>query len=98
MLRQDYRSASENFEIAHKQASGHRGITKNLGYSYAWLGELDKAKDIIGQIPETQYELGVYKWWWDVHGQPDLANKAYLLASYLDSQASPAEIDGEKQK
>jgi hypothetical protein len=87
MLRQDFKTASVNLETAYKLAPGHRGIIKNLGYCYGWLGEMDKAKALLEQIPEAQKELNVYTWWWGVHGRNDLAHDASQLASQLNSQS-----------
>jgi tetratricopeptide (TPR) repeat protein len=85
LLRQDFESASTSLETAYKQAPGHRGIIKNLGYAYVWLGKLDKAKRLLGQIPEAQEELNVYSWWWNTQGRHDLSEKASDLASGLNS-------------
>ena len=64
MLRQDFKSAATNLETAYHEAPGHRGIFKNLGYAYAWLGEFDKAQVLLAEIPESQKEMSIYIGWW----------------------------------
>lgn len=86
MLRQDFKAASVNLETAHAEEAGQRGIVKNLGYCYAWLGEMDKAKALLQQIPEAHHELSNYAWWWGLQGRNDLAKNAAQLASQLNSQ------------
>ena len=88
MLRQDFTSAAVYLEKAHESSPSHRGIIKNLGYCYVWLGEMDKAKALLEQIPESQQELGVYSWWWGVQGRQDLAIYAFEFGSRLDMQTN----------
>ena len=76
MLDRDFESAAHYLEIAHKQTLNHRGIIKSLGYCYVWLGETEKAKEFLVQIPEAEEELGVYTWWWETQGRGDLATRA----------------------
>lgn len=76
MLGRDFESAAQHLEVAHNQAPGHRGITKSLGYSYVWLGELRKAQEFLVYIPEAKEELGVYTRWWETQGRSDLSVRA----------------------
>jgi hypothetical protein len=85
MLRRDYESAVANLETAYHEAPNHRGIIKNLGYSYVWLGELDKAQALLGRIPEAQNEMKVYIWWWETQGRPDLSENASIMVSRLNT-------------
>jgi lipopolysaccharide biosynthesis regulator YciM len=87
LLRQDFRPAIISLEKAYQQAPEHRGIIKNLGYSYAWLGEIDKARFYLEGIPEAQSELEVYVWWWDTQGRQDLSANASRLASQIGKEA-----------
>ena len=84
MLRRDYETAAANLETAYEKAPNHRGIVKNLGYCYVWLGDMDKAQAMLDRIPEAQYEMGVYTWWWDTQRRPDLSERAALMISLLD--------------
>jgi len=84
MLRRDFHSAATYLEEAHKASPNHRGIIKSLGYCYAWLGEMEKAQIQLRKIPEARSELKVYIWWWEAHGNPELAEKASLISSELN--------------
>jgi tetratricopeptide (TPR) repeat protein len=86
MLRGDFESAAGYLEVALEQAPEHRGIVKSLGYSYAWLGDFDKAQRLLSEIPEANDELGIYVWWWDVRGRQDLSAKAGQLVSQLNDE------------
>ena len=87
MLRQDFKTAAANLEAAYQAAPRHRGIIKSLGYCYVWLGDMDKAHELLDQIPEAKHEMGVYKWWWETQGRPDLSEKASLMLSQLGLSA-----------
>ncbi|MCA9974262.1 MAG: O-antigen ligase family protein [Anaerolineales bacterium] len=80
MLERDYETAVSHLEIAHELDPGHRGITKNLGYCYVWLGEFDKARLLLANISETQQEMSAYEWWWQQQGRPDLAERAAQMS------------------
>jgi hypothetical protein len=85
MLRRDYKSAAANLEAAYQETPNHRGIIKNLGYSYVWLGDMNRAQKFLDQIPEAQSEMKVYIWWWDTQGRPDLSENAARMVSRLDT-------------
>ncbi|MCA9999597.1 MAG: tetratricopeptide repeat protein, partial [Anaerolineales bacterium] len=76
MLNRDYETAVAHLEIAHQRDPNHRGITKNLGYSYIWLGDLAQARTLLANICEVEQEMGVYVWWWRQQGRPDLSGRA----------------------
>ena len=84
ILRRDFKAAAANLETAYQEAPNHRGITKSLGYCYVWLGDMDKARQLLTRIPEAQNEMRVYIWWWDTQGRPDLAEQASKIVSRLD--------------
>ena len=84
MLQQDFRTAATNLETAYEEAPNHRGIIKSLGYCYVWLGDVDKARLLLKQIPEAQHEMSIYIWWWETQGRPDLSQNASTMVSQLD--------------
>jgi hypothetical protein len=84
MLRQDFKTAAANLETAYQEAPNHRGIIKNLGYCYVWLGDMDKAQTLLDRIPEAQNEMSVYIWWWGTQSRPDLSKNASIMSSRLD--------------
>jgi hypothetical protein len=76
----DFSSATKYLTEAYQLEPSHRGITKNLGYGYAWLGQTDMARRYLKKIPEAESEMDVYVWWWDTHGRHDLSTNASSLA------------------
>jgi O-antigen ligase len=84
MLRRDFKTAAAYLETAYQEAPDHRGIIKSLGYCYVWLGDMDKARLLLKRIPEAQYEMGVYIWWWETQGRSDLSENASIVVSRLD--------------
>jgi hypothetical protein len=87
MLQRDYETAVYHLEMAYQEAN-HRGIRKNLGYSYAWTGQLDKAQELLSTIPEAREELEIYSWWWSTQGQEDLALYAGRMLQLMDGGSS----------
>jgi len=83
MSERDFSSASNHLAEAYRQEPWHRGVIKNLGYSYAWLGEFDKARVYLDRVPEAKSELDVYVWWWDTQGRQDLSTDASQLAATM---------------
>jgi tetratricopeptide (TPR) repeat protein len=72
----DFKSAVTYLREANRKSPEHRGIRKALGYALTWMGENQQAVWLLSDIPEAMDELDAYTWWWDVHGQPDLAQRA----------------------
>jgi O-antigen ligase len=76
MRQGDYISAVDQLERAFTLDPAARGIRKELGYSYAWTGQIDQAVNILEGIREARSEMDVYSRWWIEHGRPDLAENA----------------------
>ncbi len=85
MGRRDFPAAVSFLEIAYEADNDHRGIKKALGYSYVWTGQFDPAIDLLAEIPESSYEMGVYSWWWTTQGRDDLAERAETMAQRLNA-------------
>lgn len=83
MLERDYDTAVAHLEAALARSPQHRGIVKSLGYSYVWQGELEKAANLLANIPEAQVEMTVYTSWWQDQGRPDLASQASEMSDIL---------------
>ena len=76
MLKRDYHTAVSRLEIAHQGDPYHRGILKALGLSYIWNGQIEAAIPLLSLIPESDYEVGNYTYWWSELDRPDLATYA----------------------
>ena len=77
VARQDWPDAVTFLQSAYELNSQRRGLIKNLGYAYAWLGEYDQAYEFLALIPEARDELTVYVWWWNERAhRPDQSQNA----------------------
>ncbi len=92
MLRRDFTTAVSHLERAFESDPGHRGIHKSLGYSYVWSGDLERAADLLHDIPEAREEMQVYVWWWGTQGREDLSAYAEQMVERLQS-SSGVEIE-----
>jgi hypothetical protein len=79
----DNAAAVAQLEQAYSANPSHRGIRKVLGYSYVWLGQIDRAFPLLTTIPEAQAEMSLYAWWWGTQGRDDLAARAAQMAERL---------------
>jgi tetratricopeptide (TPR) repeat protein len=89
MARGDFSTAANYLETALIAAPDHRGIIKNLGYAYTWLGQFDKAQILLREIPEAKQELETYIWWWEAQGRRDLAKYAVEMRNRLGEEITP---------
>jgi O-antigen ligase/polysaccharide polymerase Wzy-like membrane protein/tetratricopeptide repeat protein len=80
----DYTSAAAHFEAVYQLDKGDRGVNKALGYTYVWMGELDRATSLLIGIPEAREEMNDYAWWWETQGRGDLAARAAQAVARLD--------------
>lgn len=84
MYRQEFEIASRHLEAALESSPGHRGVQKNLAYSYVWSDKVENALPLLSLLSETLSEMRVYRWWWDCKGRNDLANRAEQVVSLLE--------------
>jgi O-antigen ligase len=80
----DFSAASGYLQAAWERGQGHRGIRKALGYSYVWLGEFDRAEELLLPISEAAWELRWYARWWEARGQHDLAALSAVMSGRLE--------------
>jgi hypothetical protein len=84
--RRDFERANAHLETAYRRNPNHRGIIKSLGYSYAWLGEIEAAGQTLTAIPEATYELGIYAQWWASENRTDLSEYATQTVIWLEQK------------
>lgn len=65
VARQDWQRAAQFLQSAYDLNPNRRGLIKNLGYTYAWLGDYDTGRNYLTLIPEARDELSIYIWWWN---------------------------------
>jgi O-antigen ligase len=76
LLRQDFPSAARFLETAYRANPHHRGVIKSLGYTLVWMGEIERAIELLHRIPEAPRELDAYIFWWKNLDRPDLSTLA----------------------
>jgi tetratricopeptide (TPR) repeat protein len=86
MTARDFAAATGYLQTAYAQDMENRGIIKNLGYSFLWNGDLEKAESFLSRIPEAQHELDAYIWWWNDRQRPELADRASQMSASLVAQ------------
>jgi hypothetical protein len=87
--RNDYAAVVAQLEPVYRADPDHPGVRKVLGYTYVWLGELDKAVEVLSAVPEAQADMSVYAWWWGTQGRDDLAQQAAVVAARLEAIQRP---------
>lgn len=85
MLHRDYDMAVAHLQSAHQSDPTHRGLIKNLGYSFVWQGDFVAAAALLAQIPEAERELEAYTGWWRTQQRPDLAQNAREMMAHLEN-------------
>jgi O-antigen ligase len=84
----DYEQGVASLETAYRADSGHRGVIKELGDDYVWLGQTSRAESLLTQIPEAAEQMDAFTWWWKQQGRPDRAAYAARMATQLRGTAS----------
>lgn len=79
----DFGSARDELAIAFRLDPGHRGVQKAFGYALVWAGELDQAIAVLRDIPEAEYELDAYQYWWRARDRQDLAWQSHQIVEIL---------------
>lgn len=80
---QDFDAGCACLEKAYALDPGNRGIVKNLGYCYAWKGDINLAATTLQNIPEASNELEMYSWWWGTQNRDDLSGYASQVVKQL---------------
>lgn len=83
MGKRDFRSARDELAIAFRIDPEHRGVRKAFGYALVWADELEEALPLLRDIPEAEYELDAYQYWWRAHDRRDLAWQSHQMAKIL---------------
>lgn len=83
MLEGNFAEATPYLEAALTGRAIPRGLAKTLGYSHTWLGNYERASELLVNVPEARYEMQVYSWWWGTQNRPDLAERAAEMEQRL---------------
>ena len=98
MLRRNYPLAIDYLKDAFNKDPEHRGIRKNLSYSFVWTGQFDRALPLLQTIPESRNEMDVYSWWWGTQGRIDLAENAQSMVLLMDDSSNSLGIHNKSEK
>ncbi|OQY19232.1 MAG: hypothetical protein B6I34_09825 [Anaerolineaceae bacterium 4572_32.1] len=49
-----------------------------------WVGELEKARPLLQDVPDIVYELDIWGWWRATQGQMEQSLNAYRMSLLLD--------------
>lgn len=82
----DFEIAVTYLEPAYQNEPGNQATLKALGLAYLWMGRLDSAEALLGQLDrkaEVVGELGTWSWWWGTQDRDDLAGYAKEMAERL---------------
>lgn len=85
----DVATAARYFEQARSEGALRRGLRKNLGYGYAWLGQIEPGAELLETIPEAQYEMELYAQWWPAQGRIERGRYAAQMAARLGELGLP---------
>ena len=87
MMEEDrFEEAVEHLEVALHSNPHNTTTRKALGLAYVWVGELDRAKPLLSDVPEIVEELDVWAWWRDSRGQAEQSINAARMAELLASE------------
>jgi tetratricopeptide (TPR) repeat protein len=87
MLARDFETAQSHLKRAIAIQLGHRGVRKELGYCYLWVGNYEQAVRLLAGLREISDELIFYSWWWRTQGKEDLAGRAEFMLREIGQTA-----------
>lgn len=85
-MQRDFDDSVAHLEKAYALGRPHQGVRKALAFNYVWNGQMDKAIELMAEVPEAEKEMGVYSWWWETQGRADLAAAAEEMAGRLQKR------------
>lgn len=94
----DFDEAVTHLEEAYELGGPHKGIRKALAFNYVWADRYDKAMPLMAEVPEAEYEMGVYAWWWRTQGRDDLADAAGEMAQRLRIERETRNISDKPER
>jgi len=79
-----FHEAVEHLEMAWQADPGNTTTHKALGLAYVWVGELERAKPLLQDVPDIVQELNVWGWWRGTQQQTEQSMDAYRMSLLLD--------------
>jgi len=79
-----FHDAVEHLEMAWQADPDNTTTHKALGLAYVWVGELEKAKPLLQNVPDIVYELNIWGWWRGTQQQMEQSLNAYRMSLLLE--------------
>jgi tetratricopeptide (TPR) repeat protein len=79
-----FEDAVEHLEAAYQADPDNTTTHKALGLAYVWVGELEKARPLLQNVPDIVQELNVWGWWRDTQQQTAQSVSAYRMSLLLE--------------
>jgi tetratricopeptide (TPR) repeat protein len=84
MDKAQFEDAVVHLEAAYRADPDNTTTHKALGLAYVWVGELQKAKPLLQDVPDIVQELNVWGWWRGTQQQTAQALNAYRMSLLLE--------------
>jgi O-antigen ligase len=78
--------AVEHLQMAWQTDPDNTTTHKALGLAYVWVGELERAKPLLQDVPDIVAELNTWAWWRNTQGQMEQAANAYRASLLLEPE------------
>jgi tetratricopeptide (TPR) repeat protein len=79
-----FHQAVEHLEMAWQADPDNTTTHKALGLAYVWVGELERAKPLLQDVPDVVQELNTWAWWRGTQGQIEQSVNAYRASLLLE--------------
>jgi len=79
-----FHEAVKHLEVAWQADPDNTTTHKALGLAYVWVGELEKAKPLLQNVPDIVQELNTWGWWRTTQQQLEQALNAYRMSLLLE--------------
>ena len=79
-----FQDAVGHLQVAWQADPKNSTTRKALGLAYVWVGELEKARPLLQDVPDIVYELDIWGWWRATQGQMEQSLNAYRMSLLLD--------------
>lgn len=79
-----FKDAVGHLEAAYQADPDNTTTHKALGLAYVWVGELEKARPLLQNVPDIVQELNVWGWWRDTQRQAVQSVSAYRMSLLLE--------------
>jgi len=79
-----FHQAVEHLEVAWQADPDNTTTHKALGLAYVWVGELEKARPLLQDVPDIVEELNVWGWWRGTQQQTEQSLNAYRMSLLLE--------------